>query len=190
MAATAQVRYYTGGAGGTAGADVIGTTIRYKRQDNNTVDINGPVPLDAVNTQYSWRKSSKINFTTTPSGSITNLRWFAASIPANTELYAAKDSAITPTGYTQATSGDEGSAGNSGVVGLADTSGNRTTNACSTNRTSASPLVVNSGTVLANPSTGEGTQEFVVTQFAVTTSYAGGPGATSNMTITYRYAET
>jgi hypothetical protein len=195
MAATAQVRYYTGVAGGTAGSDVIGTTIRYNRGDSGgtaaaSVGLTGPVPLDAVNTMYSWRKSSRINFSTTPAGSITNLRWFAASIPANTELYAALDSSLTVTGYVQASSSDEGSAGNSGILGLADTGGNRTTNACSTNRTAGSPLTVVAGTLITNPTTGEGTQAFVVSQFAVTTAYAAGPGATSNFTLTYRYAET
>jgi len=86
--------------------------------------------------------------------------------------------------YVQANSGDI-----NGITGFTDTSGNQTTNNAS-NYTASAPLTVNSGTVLSNPNTGEGTQVFVETQMSVGTGYAAGPGVIPTpVQFTYRYTE-
>lgn len=179
MAATAEIRIYNGSGGGTAGSDIIGTTIRFKRADNQTQDLNNPIPLPTSGENLSWVKWSKIRWTTTPSGSITNLRFFVASPPSGIKHYA-----WTNATYTQGSSSDE-----SGVTGKTDTQPNKDAND-ETTHTSGSPLVVNSGTVLSNPSTGEGTQDFVAQQLGVLSTYAAGAGVITSFQATYRYSET
>ena len=184
MAASAQTRYYTGASPGSASADITGTTIRYKLADNAAQDANNPVPLPASGLNFSWRKSTKVNWTTTPANNITNLRWFLGTNPVSGIRFFAR---LQATGiYIQANSNDQ-----NGITGFTDTGGNQTANDA-TNYTSSAPLTVNAGTVLSNPNTGEGgaNQVFVETQLAVASSYAGGPGPITSFQVTYRYSET
>lgn len=180
MAASAQTRYYHGSSPGSAGGDVTGSTVRHKRADNDIQDANNPLPVPTSGLVFTWRKHSKENYTTTPSGSITNLRWFIGAAMAAGLYLGAWLNAI----YTQGATADE-----TGITGFTDTTPNQTTNDAS-NYLAAAPLTVNSGTVLTNPSTGEGSQSYVVTQLGVRSTYAGGPGAISPVAVTYRYSET
>lgn len=182
MAASSQTRYYTGASPGSASADVTGTTIRHKQADNLTQDSNNPIPLPGSGLSFGWRKSSKVNFASTPVGAISNLRWFLNSNPpSGITFYARLQSSGT---YVQATSSDQ-----SGITGFTDTSPNRTANDA-TQYTSVAPLTVNGSTVLSNPNTGEGTQVFVETQLACASTYSGGAGAITSFAIVYRYSET
>lgn len=184
MAASAQTRYYTGASPGAASADITGTTIRYKLADNATQDANNPVPLPASGLSFSWRKSTKVNWTTSPANNITNLRWFLGSNPPSGIRFFAR---LQATGiYIQSNSNDV-----NGITGFTDTGGNQTANDA-TQYTSSAPLTVQAGTVLSNPNTGEGgtNQVFVETQLAVASTYAGGPGPISSFQVTYRYSET
>ena len=182
MAASAQVRFYTGASPGSASSDITGTTIRFKRADNSTQDTNNPVPLPVSGLAFSWRKSTKVNWSSTPAGSITNLRWFLNSVlTSGIRLFARIQSSGV---YVQGSSNDE-----NGIAGFTDTGGNQSANDA-TNYTSSAPLTVNSGTVLSNPNTGEGTQVFLETQLAVSSSYSGGAGVISSFQMTYRYSET
>lgn len=181
MAASASVRYYTGASPGTASSDISGTTIRYKQADSAAQDSNNPLALPASGQTFSWRKSTKINFTTTPISSISNLRWFMSGAPPpGINLYARAQVAGI---YIQANSADQ-----NGISGFTDTVGNQNANNA-TNYTSSTPLSVNGGTVLSNPNTGEGTQAFVETQLSVSSTYSVGPGATAFGSATYRYTE-
>jgi hypothetical protein len=182
MAASFQTRYYHGSSPGSASSDVTGSTIRHKLADNDTQDANNPIPLPGSGLSFGWRKSSKMNWTTSPAGLISNLRWFLGSNPVSGIRFFARVQAAGV--YVQATSGDA-----SGITGFTDTGGNQTANDA-TNYTSGSPLSVNSGTVLSNPNTGEGTQVFVETQAAVAAAYVGGPGPIASFQVTYRYSET
>jgi len=182
MPASCLIRYYTGASPGSASSDITGTTIRYKQADNATLDTFFPLALPATGQTFSWRKSTKVNFTTTPVTSIVNLRWFMSQTPTSGINFYAR---VQATGvYVQANSGDI-----NGITGFTDTSGNQTTNNAS-NYTASAPLTVNSGTVLSNPNTGEGTQVFVETQMSVGTGYAAGPGVIPTpVQFTYRYTE-
>jgi hypothetical protein len=182
MAASAQTRYYHGTSPGVASGDVTGLTVRHKLADNDIVDSNFPIPLPAAGLSFGWRKSSKVNFVSTPAGSITNLRWFISGGPPAGIRFFARDQATGV--YVVATAGDQ-----AGIAGFTDTVGNQNANDA-VNYTSGSPLTVNAGTVLSNPSTGEGTQVFVETQMAVGSTYGGGPGPITPFQVTYRYSET
>lgn len=182
MSASAQARFYTGASPGSPSSDITGTTIRYKQADDAVQNSNNPVPLPGSGLAFSWRKSTKVNWSTTPASGISNLRWFLASNPATgLRFFARVQSAGV---YVQANSNDQ-----NGITGFTDTGGNQTANDA-TNYTSGSPLSVNSGTVLSNPNTGEGSQVFVETQGAVASTYTGGPGGTATWSATYRYSET
>ena len=184
MAASAQTRYYTGASPGAASSDITGTTIRYKLADNATQDTLTPIPLPTSGLSFSWRKSTKVNFSSTPAGSITNLRWFLTSNPGTGVRFFAR---LQATGlYIQANSNDA-----NGITGFTDTSPNQTTNDA-VNYTSSVPLTVQASTVVANPNTGEGgaNQVFVETQLAISTSYVAGPGVIASFQATYRYSET
>lgn len=184
MAASSQVRYYTGASPGSASGDITGTTIRYKQADAATQDTNNPIPLPASGLNFSWRKSTKINFSTTPAGTISNLRWFLATLPGTGVRFFAR---LQVSGiYIQAISNDA-----TGITGFTDTSPNQTTNDA-VNYISAAPLTVLAGTLLTNPNTGEGgvTQLFVETQLALSTAYVAGPGVIASFQATYRYSET
>lgn len=188
MAASAQTRYYHGSSPGTASSDVTGLTVRHQLADSDIQDSVYPIPLPPgggpqVNGyNLGWRKSSKVNFASTPAGSITNLRWFTSgSIPTGIGFWAR----LQATGlYIIATASDQ-----NGISGFTDNSGNQTANNAA-NYTSGAPLTVNAGTVLSNPNTGEGTQVFVESQMGVNSSYAGGPGPITPFQVTYRYSET
>lgn len=183
MAATVQTLYYTGATGSpAASADMTGGSVRHKRADNNTVDATNPIPLPASGENFGWRKHSKINVTVTPAGSISNLRWFATVPPAGINLYAWASAT-----YTQGSLATD----EAGITGFTD-AGNKANNLVTAGqRSSTTPLVLNAGgTILSNPTTGLGTQDYVVTQMGVASTYAGGPGAVTPVTITYRYSET
>jgi hypothetical protein len=165
-----------------ATGDVTGTTVRYKLADNDTQDSNNPILLPSSGLNLSWRKSSKVNYTTTPAGSITNLRWFlATALATGIRLFARVQ---IPNQYIVASAGDT-----AGIAGFTDTVPNQNANDA-VNYTASTPLTVNAGTVLSNPSTGEGSQVFVETQASVGSTFAGGPGPISPWTMTYRYNET
>jgi len=182
MSASYQTRYYHGSSPGVASSDVTGLTVRQKQADNDVQDTNFPVPLLATGLSFAWRKSSKMNWTTSPAGSITNLRWFLSTLPPSGIRFFVR---VQVAGiYIQATVADQ-----SGITGFTDTTSNQTANDA-TAYTSSAPLTVNSGTVLSNPNTGEGTQVFVETQLAVNSSYAGGPGVITSFQVSYRYSET
>lgn len=187
MAASSQTRYYHGSSPGTASSDVTGLTVRHQLSDSDVQNNAFPIPLPPgggpqVNgLNLAWRKSSKVNFVTSPAGAITNLRWFTSGvIPTGINFFARLQAAST---YVMASASDQ-----SGISGFTDTSGNQSANNAA-NFTSSAPLTVNAGTVLSNPSVGEGTQVVVETQLGVSSSYAGGPGPISAFQITYRYAE-
>lgn len=169
MPATAAVQVYHG-AGPTESAWTSGG--RYHRADDDptTDGSTTPIQIPAAGNNNSWRKSHKLKFTTAPAGSITNLRWFdGSSWGTGVTLYAKKTAS-----YTQATSTDESMA----TTGYTDAS----------TYTSGSPLTITAGTVLSNPTTGTGTQDYVETFLRVGTTAS--PGAISGHTLSYRYDET
>jgi hypothetical protein len=185
MAASAQTRYYHGSSP-APGPDVTGTTVRHKRADNDIQDANNPLPEPATATYaWAWRKWSKENWTTTPAGAISNLRWFLSTTPPTGIFFAAWLQAVYPLG------GASDVADDNGVNGFTDTTANQNANVA-TQYTSVAPLTIQAGNVLVNPNTGEGFGQgnFVVTQFGVNNTYTGGPGPITAQTLTYRYSET
>jgi hypothetical protein len=146
---------------------------RFHRADTSptTDGATTYIPIPTSGTNYSWRKHFKLKVTTTPVGAVSNLRFFSdgSSWGTGVTAYAKKDAS-----YTQGSSSDNSAQ----LASSADV----------TTYTSASPLSVNSGEVIANPDTGYGTQDYVVMQVGGTSSAAA--GTTSARTLTYRVDET
>lgn len=182
MAASQQTRYYHGASPGTPSADVSGSTVRHKLADNDIQDTNNPIPLPLVGLSFGWRKSSKENWSTSPVSSISNLVWFLTGTPQTGQAVYVRLQA--PNVYVAASAADV-----NGITGFTDTPTNQAANNA-TQFTSGSPLVVNAGTVLSNPNTGEGSQNFIETQMSISPLYTGGAGAVPPLTVTYRYTET
>jgi hypothetical protein len=181
MAASCQTRYYHGSSPGVASSDVTGLTVRHQLADRDNQDALFPIPLPISGMNLAWRKSSKVNYTTSPASAITNLRWFISGGPPSGIQFFARVQAAGV--YVQATSSDQ-----NGIAGFTDTTGNQNANNAA-NYTSSAPLTVNAGTVLSNPNTGEGSQVFVETQLGVQSTYSGGPGPITAFQVTYRYSE-
>lgn len=167
MAATVSVsRFY--GAGPSEETAI--SQLIHKWADDNTDDNNDPIVRGAGNV-WSWAKSIKMKVDTTPDNDITNLRFFSAAADFGGSHDGVSMLAVEEAAYTQ---------GNS-----ADASAKR---ASMGNRLEGSPLVINAGTVLDNPATGFGTQDYTVLQLQVDNTVPAGESPTQ--TQTFRYAET
>ena len=185
MAATAELRFYHGAE--AAGSDVLGTVVRYKRADNDVQNSSNPLPKPATFQNFTWRKFCKMNWTTTPAGAISNLRWFVdqGSIAAGIHYF----------GRLNATYTSGGSADINGVQGFTDPAASAANEVLSGQfDTDGNSLTIQAGDVLTNPSTGEdngGSQQgYLETHMGCSSDYAGGPGAITAFAFTYRYAET
>jgi hypothetical protein len=171
MAATYSVHVFTG-SGPTDTAHTNGW--RFHRADTNTSADGSTtyIPIPASGTNYSYRRTFKLKVDTTPVGAVANLRFFSDGSSWGTGItcYAKQKAA-----YTQATSADNTALFDGTAVDV-------------TTYTSGSPLTINSGNVLSNPSTGYGTQDYLVMQVGVGSTAAA--GTTAARTLTYRVDET
>lgn len=169
MPATVAVISQHGAAGATE-TTVSGGSMRFKRADDDTANAAAVVPIPSSGVNYSWRKNLKIKITASPDNAISNLRFFTggSAWATGVTLFAK-----TNASYVQGGSGDE-SAQLSGSVDAST-------------YTSASPLAIAAGQVIANPDTGYGTQDFLQLQ--------GACGATATrgnvpaQTLTWRFDE-
>lgn len=183
MAATVQIRRWTGSSGAPTKTDVTSINTRANAEDTHTTaGTTNPIQIPGAGTNYSYWVSTRLFASVAPSGVIDNIRWhtdgtanFGTGVDANC-------AAATGT-YTQAT-------------GTPGTTGNQLTTAAYTALT-ASPVDAfatypNATTNLAvagsiNADTGD-IGNFVVYQLTVGTT--AGPGATSMETFTWLYDET
>lgn len=163
MAATVTIESWHG-AGAGSGTNISNGEVRFKLADNDTVDLNAPLRVptaDQVTAEipstYSFRKYFKINVTATPDNSISNLKFFTDGNNLDAEVVLLGDQTDT---YQENVS--------------ADSTGDTTAHWLAVNWTKASPLVVNASTVISNPSTGYGTQDFVMIQAMVSSSATAG----------------
>lgn len=154
------------------------STIRFKRADNDTQNTSDPIPKPSGAANYSWRKSFRPKVTVTPSGDISNYRFFtdAGSWGTGCTLFAHSKPVAN---YDQASSGDN-------TTKIVADGGSAVTDASTF--TSVSPLVVNSGVVLTNPATNYGTCDLTELQLEVANTAA--LGLKGPRTVTFRHDET
>lgn len=170
MAATYQVDVFHG-SGPSSGAWPSGGRFHRADTDPTTDGSTTFIPIPSAGTNYSWRKSFKLNVTVAPVGVVSNLRFFSDGTTWGTGItpYAKQKAS-----YTQASATDNTALFDGTAVDL-------------TTYTSASPLTINAGTVLT-ATTGYGTQDYLVIQIAGGTTVSA--GTTSARTLTYRVDET
>ena len=173
MAATVEIHSFHGSTPGNDGVDVTGTEIRHKRADNDTVDVNNPIPVPAAGTNYGWRKLTRMKVISGIGTQIGNIRWYAASAPANWAGTVSLFSGTTPSYLVVGNSADE-------TAQLANT-------ADANLYTSASPLTVNAAANAIVSNGSYGTQDYVLQQVGV---LSGTPsGVKTARQIVYRYDE-
>lgn len=168
MAATVEVIVFNG-AGATE-TIITSATVRMKRADNNALDELNPVPIPTAGFNFSFRKNFRIRIDVSPDNNIQNLRFFSdgASLGTGREILFLQSAS-----YVQGSGADESAAISAVNV---DT------------HTSGSPKVINGGTVISNPATGFGTQDFVQLQMQLSSSaLVGDPVAAKG--LIYRFDE-
>ena len=170
MAATYAIHVFHGAS---PTPQIVATNARFHRADTSPTTDAGTVgiPLPSVGYAYSWRKSLKLCIVTTPTGTASNIRFYTDGSPWGTGITLLVSTNST---YIQASNYDNDNA----VVGGTD----------ATTYTSLNPLIVNAGTVLSNPNTGYGIQDYTVLQVRGSTAVVF--GTTAPRTIGFRVDET
>jgi hypothetical protein len=152
--------------------------LRHKLADNDTADLNNPVPIPSSGTKYAWRRYTKLRVVSGLGTQVGNLRWFAVTAPSDWAGTVFLFAGITPSFMTCGSATDE--ATQLGGTQNADL------------YTSSAPLTVPniSGTVIANQITQNnsyGNQMYVLQQIGVASTATS--GVKTARVCTYRIDE-
>lgn len=187
MAATVIINRVTGASGSLTSTDITSATTRASWSDAPAPGTANPVAIPAAGTNYAWWVSTRLNASTTPAGTIDNLKWYsdgANGFGTGVTCKMSDASTSTDSGYRQATG-----TGGTGTNGTQLTTGNHTglDNAPvdAFGLTSGSPKTL--GGSIANPSTGA-FGDYAVWQIEVAST--AGPGVTPTEQFTFAYDET
>jgi hypothetical protein len=194
MVAVFSVYYDTTGTDATPGAstdvDALGPpTLRFKTNDNTTIDSVDPVPIPSSGTNYSYWKQIYLYCDTAPDTQVDNVKFytdgggFGTGITLNVGDEFPTHTNASDAGYevatgTSGTTGDEVTAAHASVTGVTD----------AFTFTSGSPL---SGPSISEDSSvinaiGE-TTNYLVLQLAVISTAT--PGNKTDETLTFQYDE-
>jgi hypothetical protein len=179
MAATVLIRRLTGA--GPSATDITSINTRANAEDaHSTAGTTNPIQVPAAGTNYSYWVTTRLDATSSPSGTIDNLRWYSDG--ANNFGTGVTCVGQEATSYVQAT-------GTAGTTGIQLTTGNHAgitgTPVDVFGLTSGSPKSLTGS--ISNPTTGQFGSRFVY-QIEVATTAA--PGATAQETFTWKYDET
>lgn len=196
MVAAFSVYYDTAGTDATPGAstdvDALGPpTLRFKTEDNTTIDSVDPVPIPAAGTNYSYWKQIYLYCDTAPDTQVDNIKFYTDGTGFGTGItlnvgneFPVHNNAsnagyeVASTGGTSGTTGIELTVGHAGVTGVTD----------AFTFTSGSPLsgpTISEDTSIIN-AIGESTN-YLCLQLAVTSTAT--PGNKSDETLTFQYDE-
>jgi hypothetical protein len=183
MAATVVINRWTGASGSETKTAITGGNTVASASDTHQSTAAGssnPIRVPTTGTNYSFWVSTRLSATTSPSGTINNLRWYTDG--SNNFGTGVTCKGQNATSYVQAT-------GTTGTTGTQLTTGAHAGLTGSPvnvfTYTSASPKSL-SGSI-SNPSTGD-FGDFFVYQIEVDTT--AGPGVTNQETFTWVYDET
>jgi hypothetical protein len=178
MAAVVHVNRVTGTAGSPTSTDITNINTRARSDDvHSQSGTTNPVKVPTSGTNYSFWVSTRLEVISGITGTIDNLKWYAAGGPMASGISIL---GMNATSYVQAT-------GTVGTTGIQLTTGNHA-------GLTATPVDVfgfTSGAPksLSGSTTGVGAfGDYFVYQFGVTN--AAVPGATSQPTFTWQYDET
>ncbi len=180
MAATITIRRWTGVLASEVKTDITGATTRLSTSDVPAPATANPIPVPAAGTKFSYWCTTRLQATSSPSGTIDNLRWFTDG--ANGFGTGVTMKGQSATSYVEAT-------GTPGDTGLQLTQGNHA-------GLTAAPVDVftfSSGSPksltgsISNPTTGDFGDFFI---FQMEVGSTALPGTTSSETFTWKYDET
>lgn len=194
MVATFSIYYDHGGSdtapGTSTDVDDLGPpAIRFKTNDNSTIDSVDPVPIPTSGTNYSYWKQIYLRCDTAPDTQVDNLKFytdgtgFGTGITLNVGLQFPTKNSGSSAGYEVAT-GTPGTTGDEVVAGHASIS------------SVASAFGYNVGSPLSGPTISEDssiinaigeTSNYLVFQIAVINTAT--PGNKTNETLTLQYDE-
>lgn len=173
MAATVIINEWNGTSGAESATDKTSGTLRFKKADNATVDINNPLVKPVAGNDRSYEKWTRLRITGTgPTGEITNLRyWTDGSNNFGTGITAFVRTTNTATYATPA-------------IPANDASG---TNVFSF--TSGSPK--DADAISAGPFTGTNVNigDFIILWMTIDNTVTG-PGPTASETYSFSFDET
>ena len=196
MVAVFSVYFDTVGTDASPGAstdvDALGApALRFKTNDNTTIDAIDPVPVPSSGTNYSYWKQIYLKCDTAPDTQVDNIKFytdgtgFGTGITLNVGLqFPTKNSAST-VGYEVASTG-----GTSGTTGIELTAGHALVSSV------ASAFDYTSGSPLTGPSISEDssiinaigeTSNYLCLQVAVASTAT--PGNKTDETLTFQYDE-
>jgi hypothetical protein len=195
MVAIFDVYFDTAGTDGTPGletdVDALTPGLRFKTNDNPTIDSIDPVPVPSSGTNYSYWKQIYLKCSFAPDTQVDNIKFytdgtgFGTGITLNVGLQFPVKGSASDAGYEVASTG-----GTSGTTGIELTAGHAgiTTVASAFDYSIGSPLT---GPTISEDSNiinaiGE-TSNYLILQIAVGTT--GTPGDKSNETLTFQYDE-
>lgn len=183
MAATVIINRWTGSTGSpTKTAITGGNTVANASDAHQSVAAgsSNPIRVPTSGTNYSYWVTTRLSASSSPSGTINNLRWYTDG--ANNFGTGVTCKGQSATSYVQAT-------GTAGTTGTQLTTGNHAGLSGSPvdvfTYTSGSPKSLTGS--ISNPSTGD-FGDFFVYQIEVGTT--AGPGVTNQETFTWVYDET
>lgn len=191
MAATVQVRRWTGAAGAQLKDNILTSGTNFATDDVHSAagGTSNPIPVPGSGTTYSFWVNFKLYAASAPTGTINNIRVFfesrdRSSDPAGIVWLGQEANAGSNSGYRQAT-------GEVGVSGTQLTTGNHSGLTGTpvdpvANWTPSTPKTI-TGSISA-PNTGD-FGSFMVLQTGVTSAYPS-TGALPNEELTFRYDET
>lgn len=181
MAATVDIKRWTGPVGTPVKTTITSINTRANAYDtHSTGDTTNPILIPSTGTNYSYWVVARLSASVTPTGSITNIKWYSDGANGlGTGVSCLGNSA---TGYVQAT-------GTAGVTGAQLTTAAYATLAAAPTDvfafTSTATKAI-AGT-LSNPTTGDFGDLFVYQMNVINTA---GAGATPTETFTWQYDET
>jgi len=179
MPATVTVRRWTGTAGAPTKTNVTSATTRVSQSDNPTPGTGTPIPIPPSGESRSWWASFRLSCDVTPAGTIDNLKWYSDgtnNFGTGVSMDGADASTGADAGYRQAADTDLSQANHTGLDAAP---------ASVFGYTSGSPKVL--GGSIANPSTGDFGDFFVLQMTVVSTA---SPGVTPSETFTFQFDET
>ena len=193
MAADLSVFFDFGGTDGTPGTnqdtDALGPpNIRFKTNDDATIDQVNPIPIPAAGTKYSYWKQLYLKCATAPSTKVDNVRFytdgagFGTGITVKVGDQLPAKTSISDAGYEIAT----GTPGDTGDEMVAAHAGLTTSSDVFT-KTSGSPLSVTIGEASSQIDAIGETTNYVVLQMEVGTTAS--PGDLAEETFTWQYDE-
>ena len=183
MAATVVINRWTGSSGSpTKTAITSGNTVASSSDTHQSVAAgsSNPIRVPASGTNYSYWVSTRLSASSSPSGTINNLRWYTDG--ANNFGTGVACKGQSASSYVQAT----GTAGTTGIQLTTGAHAGLTGSPVDVfTLTSGSPLSLTGS--ISSPSTGD-FGDFLIYQIEVGTT--AGPGVTNQETFTWVYDET